>query len=104
MVYKCKKCRLTGAGWPKNGECPNCGETLFVKRSRKEMGENMYEGDFISYYTAVEDMLSILHTLLHTKAQLYVSPDIERFLKEQGFNHFNYEVDPHLFYLEMNLR
>lgn len=104
MVYKCKKCQLLGAGWSKTGDCPNCGETLFIKRSRGEMGGDMYEGDFISYYAAVGDIFSILHTFSYTDIQLYVSPDIDKFLKNKGFNHFNYKVDPSLSYLEMNIR
>ena len=104
MEYKCKKCRLSGAGWSKNGQCPNCGETLFVKRSSGEMDRERSEDDFISYYDAVGDMLSILHTFSYTNAKLYVSPDIDKFLKDKGLDHFNYKVDLSLSYLEMNVR
>jgi hypothetical protein len=104
VVYKCDKCKLVGSGWSTSGKCPNCGASLLVRRSRGEIGGDMYEGDFITYYDAAGELFSILHTFAHTKAQLYVSPDIDEFLKSKGFDYFNYKVDRKLCYLEMNVR
>ena len=104
MVYKCSKCSLTGAGWPATSNCPNCGQTALVRRGRGEEGGDMYQGDFIPFTDAAGELFSILHTFAHTKSQLYVSPDIDEFLRDRGFDYFNYKVDRNLRYLEMNVR
>ena len=104
MVYKCEKCGLTGAGWPETSKCPNCKQNAFVRRSRGEDGGDMYKGDFIPFADAASELFSILHTFAHTKSQLYVSPDVDEFLRDRGFDYFNYKIDNSLRYLEMNIR
>ena len=105
MVYTCKHCKLLGAGWPTSSTCPSCGGTVLIKERQDLNTNDRYKGDFIPIELATKEILSIMNTFNHTHGRLYVSHDIDDFLKMRGLDkEFNYFVDPHLHYLEMNVR
>lgn len=105
MVYLCEHCKIFGAGWPAHGTCHSCGGAIRVKSRRDPDSNDMYKGEFITFDAAARDILSIMHTFSHTHGRLFVSHDVDDFLKQYGFDKgFNYSIDPYLSYLEMNVR
>lgn len=103
MTYICSKCTLLGSGTPAKPTCPCCGAPLKI-RVRKT-GENIIDGEYITVVEAASEILSIVGTFAHTKSQLYVSPSVDKFLKEFFPNlPANYKVDAKLLDFQMNVR
>ena len=105
MVYICEHCKILGSGWPAHSACHSCGRALQIKARQDPNSDDMYKGEFITLDDAEKDIFSIMHTFNHTHGRLFVSHDVDEFIKQYGFDRcFNYSVDPYLSYLEMNVR
>ena len=80
-------------------------ETLEIKFRQAADSNDLYEGDFISFHKAAVEILSIMKIISSTKCDLYVSYEIDDFLKNYGFDkEYNYKIDSTLKYLEMNIK
>lgn len=103
MIYKCSHCRLLGSGIPPKSYCPNCGNDLEIKI--RSNGEDVLDGDYLTIAAAADEVIQIVRTFSHTKSQLYVSSDIDAFLKMYFPNEVhNYIVDTKLLNFQMEVK